>query len=276
MPGKNNPVVSVVIPAFNEEKVLSKCLISLINQNYKNLDIIVVDDGSDDKTSEVASNFDVSLLKIHHSGPGMAKNIGLKNAIGKILVFVDSDMILDKSYIRNLIKPIIKGKSIGTYSTAEYVINLDNVWARCWNINVGMKTNDRLTESVKKDKSVFRAILTSKIIKNGFNSKWGYSDDKSLSTLGVKADAVHDAICFHHNPDSLIDVFLSARWIGRSIDFTLNIKNLIRYSLINSIKVSLVKILSGAPILFIVFKVVFDFGIFTGLIFKNPKHNYAK
>ena len=271
-------LVSIILPAYNEERFLDKCIISLKKQSYKYIEIIVIDDGSNDTTSRIALKHNITLIKTRHGGIGRARNIGIKKAKGTIIVFVDADMVLHKDYVNNLIKPILSKQCYGTYTTAEYVANMDKIWAKCWNINVGLKSSDRLKPDVKADKSVFRAILKSKLVPNKrFKVSWGYFDDKSLSFYGFVARPVHNAICYHYNPDTLWDVFLSARWIGRSKTFKSDLKNFIRYSVFNSIMISTKKIFSSkAPISFLFFKIIFDFGIINGLLFKNSYQNYAK
>src|SRR3990167_11506106 len=117
--------VSVIIPTFNEEKDIVECLESLKNQTLKALEIIVIDDGSTDNTLRVLSEFPISnfqfqIIKQNHKSPGQARNLGAKNAKGEILVFVDADMTFDKKFIQMLIKPIISGKAIGTFSKDEF------------------------------------------------------------------------------------------------------------------------------------------------------------
>lgn len=276
---KNNKakVVSVVIPVYNEENYLGKCLDSLKKQTFSNFETIVVDDGSTDETKIVASKYDIKLWRIFHNGPGNARNFATHKAQGKILVFLDADMYADKNYIKNLIRPIISGNAIGTYSTAEYVGNINNPWAKFWNINHDIPLNKRLNFEKKSNNPVFRAILRDKFLTiKGFDPSFGYYDDHSLGTKGLKVIPVNDAICYHNNPSTLSEVFFSARWIGRSLEFELNFKNILRYSIFNSVRVSINKIIQGAPFAFVFFKIIFDLGILIGIFFKNKEHNYAK
>jgi glycosyltransferase involved in cell wall biosynthesis len=103
-----NPLVSIIVAVFNEEKYLNRCLQSLKNQSYKDIEIIIVDDGSTDKSRNIIKQYNVKYLSISHSGPGVARNKGAQAAKGEILVFVDADMYYDKEYIKELVKPIVK------------------------------------------------------------------------------------------------------------------------------------------------------------------------
>lgn len=277
MPKKNNIIVSVIIPAYNEENYLDKCLNSLQNQTFSNFEIVIINDGSTDQTSKVASKYNIKLLSISHGGPGRARNLGVKKSVGEILVFLDADMYIDKNYIKNLINPILSGKGIGSYSTSEYVGNIDNLWAKCWNITHDIQSNKRINFGQDLNNLVFRAILRDKFLMlEGFNPSLGYYDDHSLNKEGLKVIPVSNAICYHHNTSTLSEVFFSARWIGRSHKFNLSLENVFRYSIFNSLRISVNKIIQGAPFSFVVFKIIFDLGILTGIIFKNAKHNYAK
>ena len=127
--------VSVIIPVYNEERVIVNCLKSLAKQIYKPLEIIIVDDGSVDNAIKKISNLksqisNLKLYKQNHLGPGPARNLGAKYSKGEILVFVDADMMFDKDFIKDLIKPILNNETFGTFSKNEFNANKDNVWSK--------------------------------------------------------------------------------------------------------------------------------------------------
>ena len=96
-------MISVIIPAHNEEKYLMRTVQSIKNQTFKNFEIIVVDDGSTDKTASVAKNevdFVVSLKK--KSGPAKARNAGVKKSSGEMLVFLDADTALSPQVLEEI------------------------------------------------------------------------------------------------------------------------------------------------------------------------------
>ena len=87
MKASANPLVSVVIPVYNEEKYLTFCLESLTSQTYKPLEIILVDDGSSDESIEIAKKYDISILRQKHLGAGSARNAGAKKSKRKYPCF---------------------------------------------------------------------------------------------------------------------------------------------------------------------------------------------
>ena len=265
--------VSIIIPVYNEEKVIKDCLNSLSNQTYKDLEIIVVDDGSTDKTVERIKGF--KLLKQVHKGSGEARNLGANHAKGEILVFVDADMTFRKDFIEKLTKPIREGKTIGTFSKEEFVLNKDNVWSKCWNINKGLPL-DRMHRKNYPDKQhVFRAILKKEFDRVDGFSPIGYVDDYTLSEkLGVQAMVAKGAIFYHKNPENLFEIFKQARWIGKSEYKRKKIKNedlmrmvaLIRFSLPFSLIHGIIGAIKYELPQYVIFKIIYDFAIEISLI----------
>jgi len=260
--------ISVIIPTYNEEDVILDCLKSLMKQSYKDFEVIVVDDGSTDKTVEKLTG--VIVLHQKHLGAGAGRNLGAKNAKGDILVFVDADMTFDKNFLKMLVKPIISGKSRGTFSKDEYVSNWDNVWARCWNKNEGWMDKKRHPRYYPDIQKVFRAILKSEFDKVGGFTAGGYNDDWSLSEkLGYPATVAPKAIFFHKNPSTLKEVFYHARWVGKR-SYKLGLFGfviaLIRVSFPVSLVVGLIRSFVIFNFQFLIFKLTYDFGVFVGII----------
>ncbi|MEI2396969.1 glycosyltransferase family 2 protein, partial [Paenibacillus phytohabitans] len=102
------PIVSVIIPIFNVERYLSKCIDSIINQSYIQLEIILVDDGSPDKSGDICDYYkdaDSRIIVIHKINGGLssARNAGLESATGEYIVFVDSDDWIDEFMIEDMV-----------------------------------------------------------------------------------------------------------------------------------------------------------------------------
>lgn len=100
-------MISVIVPVYNTEKYVSRCIESIINQSYTDWELILVDDGSTDKSLEVLREFEKkdSRIKVIHqenAGPGIARNTGISIAVGDYIVFVDSDDVIKPHYFKKL------------------------------------------------------------------------------------------------------------------------------------------------------------------------------
>ena len=90
------PKISVIIPVYNVEKYLRECLDSIVNQTFKDIEIICVDDGSTDKSLEILREYEqkdkrIIVISQPNKGVSTARNIGMQQATGKYMMFVDSD-----------------------------------------------------------------------------------------------------------------------------------------------------------------------------------------
>ena len=266
--------LSVIIPTYNEESVIADCLKSLEGQTHGDFEVLVIDDGSSDKTLEAVKKAGSKRLKgifkQNHKGPGAARNLGAKRAEGEVLVFVDADMTFDRDFLRKLVEPIEKGRTKGTFSKSEFVSNWENVWARCWNINEGWEEKRRHPRNYPDTQPVFRAILKSEFDRVGGFVPGGYTDDWSLSKkLGYEAEVAEGAVFYHKNPGSLPEIFSHARWVGKR-PYKLGMFGafiaLVRASFPVSVLVGSIKSVVHKEPAYPVFKIVYDLGIFVGIL----------
>lgn len=103
-----NPIVSIIVPVFKVENYLKRCIESIINQSYKNLDIILIDDGSPDNSGLICDSYhkvDSRITVIHKDNGGLsdARNRGLDIAKGKYITFVDSDDFIHCEYVKEMV-----------------------------------------------------------------------------------------------------------------------------------------------------------------------------
>ncbi len=108
-----NELISIIVPVYNVEQYISKCIDSIINQTYKNIEIILVDDGSSDRSGCICDEYkekDNRIIVIHKENGGMsdARNVGLKVASGKYIGFVDSDDYIEYDMFEKLYNNIIQ------------------------------------------------------------------------------------------------------------------------------------------------------------------------
>jgi glycosyltransferase involved in cell wall biosynthesis len=268
--------VSVIIPVYNGRRTIRKCLSSLVRQGYGVKEIIVIDDGSTDDTRDIVREFGVKLLRQEHKGPGAARNLGVSKAAGEIIVFVDSDEYCGEDYVKNLIRPILESKTIGTVSTDVHVANADNQWAKCWSISHGLSLSNLSIRIAETD--IFRAVLRSKFLEaGGFEESIGYSDDRLAQKLGVKAYTVGNARFEHEYPSSLKDIYKHAVWIGKGEDSRKHpFINIVVHFFPISLARGFIKSLKYHEWSFIIFKTIFDFGLIVGVIKAVFMKEYSK
>ncbi len=112
---KKNPKISVIIPTYNREKLISKSVKSVLNQSYENIELIVVDDESTDNTEKVLKQIKDKRLKYiklkKNSGACHARNYGIKKATGDYIAFQDSDDIYRKDKLKLQLENLIKNQS---------------------------------------------------------------------------------------------------------------------------------------------------------------------
>lgn len=109
-------LISVVVPIYNVEKYLKTCIETIIKQTYKNIEIILVNDGSTDNSLQICNEFKekekrIKVINKKNGGLSDARNIGLKKAKGKYICFIDSDDFINEKYIEELHSLIIKNNA---------------------------------------------------------------------------------------------------------------------------------------------------------------------
>lgn len=126
-----NELISIIVPIYNVEKYLDRCIESLVNQTYTNIEIILVDDGSPDKCPSICDcwvNKDNRIKVIHKKNGGLsdARNKGIDIANGKYIAFVDSDDFIDKDMYFLMIDTLEKTNS-DIVTCGRYIYNNKNV-----------------------------------------------------------------------------------------------------------------------------------------------------
>ena len=148
--------ISVIIPVYDVQDYLADCLESVINQTYKNLEIILVDDGSTDKSGVICDEYaqkDGRIKVFHKSngGPSSARNCGLNDFSGEYFSFVDSDDVIDEKYIQTLYENVKRENC--SLSVCSYL---------CFN-DVIEREEDEYECSVLTGKECFQKILDGQI-----------------------------------------------------------------------------------------------------------------
>ena len=157
---KQRDLVSIIVPVYNVEKYLEKCLDSLIDQTYRNLQIILVDDGSGDSSGTICDRYaaqDNRIQVIHkkQSGVSAARNTGLEAVKGSYICFADSDDWIDEKMIETMYENMVEEKA------QISIIGYDMVWedGRC------QKKSDENAYYVWNQREAIAQWMTQKIFK---------------------------------------------------------------------------------------------------------------
>ncbi|MFM7606381.1 MAG: glycosyltransferase family 2 protein [Prosthecobacter sp.] len=132
----DHPLVTVIIPCYNMEPYLAQTLDSVIRQTHQNLEILVVDDGSKDRTAEIAREHEkrdsrIKLLTQANKGASAARNLGLGHAGGKYIAFTDGDDWWDPTKIEKHVKHLESDPSVGCSYSATQFVTLDGKLLHC-------------------------------------------------------------------------------------------------------------------------------------------------
>jgi glycosyltransferase involved in cell wall biosynthesis len=212
----SDPSVSVVVAAYNEEEHIGRLLASLRVQTRPVQEILVADDGSRDRTAEIAAEMGARVLRLRHRGPAAARNAAAQQACGDALVFLDGDMACAPEFLERLVAPIARGEAVGTFTREIVLGNPENRWAQAY-AALRWSPPDRLLPADFSERwANFRAVRRDRFIAVGGYDDVGYGEDMTLAPkLGEDALAAEGALCFHYHPASAREVFQSGRWVGR-------------------------------------------------------------
>ena len=168
-----SPLISIIVPVYNVEKYIRRCVDSLINQTYRNLEIILVDDGSPDNSGAICDEYaklDSRIKVIHKENGGVssARNVGLDNASGEYIVFLDSDDYMDvDSYSVMYTGLIDKKADIAVVGLSQE--RVDGIFVPKYNVDVTevldkAQTIAEMLKQVKYTCSLCDKLFSSKLI----------------------------------------------------------------------------------------------------------------
>ncbi|MCX6758439.1 MAG: glycosyltransferase [Candidatus Nealsonbacteria bacterium] len=132
--GKKKPLVSIIIPCYNEKMTLENCVNSLMAQTYRQFEIILVDDGSTDITPDIFRELAARLqgrvfyFSKKNNGKASALNYGIRRADGEIIVCIDADSVFAKDTLRELVKSFVRNPDLGAVGGNVKVANRDKLF----------------------------------------------------------------------------------------------------------------------------------------------------
>ena len=157
-----NPLISIIVPVYNVEDYLRECLDSIVNQTYKNLDIILVDDGSTDSSGKICDKYvdkDNRIKVIHNENHGVShsRNCGLDIAKGEYILFIDSDDTVKSNYVFEMIKEV---REEDYDLVVSNIIDIFDTESR-----IRIKNIEKLTGDLRKDFYKLRMLLRGPVVK---------------------------------------------------------------------------------------------------------------
>lgn len=225
----HKPPVSVVIPAYNEEKNIVSCIESIINTQYEQLDIIIVDDGSTDGTIKQIHTLqklypNIILVKGKHKGKTDSLNLGIQHAKEEIVVNIDADTVVEREFITAIVRPFAD-KTVGAVSGMPHVRNATHVIT--WFQEVEYYYNNLIryifSKTFKTGIWLFGSVTAYRkeaLEKVAHFSKDTLAEDMDIALAiqgaGYKTINVPDAIGYTVVPTSIYALFQQRRrwWVG--------------------------------------------------------------
>lgn len=202
---KKSPLLSVLIPVFNEEKTIEEIINKIRESKISSIEIIVIDDASTDKTREILTKIknkiDVLILKDINGGKGSSIREGIKKATGNIVIFQDADLEYDPSEYPKLIQPIIDGKADVVYgsrfigSKAHRVVYFWHFVANTLlTLLSNIFTNLNLTDMETCYKAFKKEIIKSIVLKE---NSFGIEPEITAKVSKMKARIYEVGISYH-------------------------------------------------------------------------------
>lgn len=207
----SNYSVSVIIPAYNAEKTIRDTIVKCLEQDYSSgrLEIIVVDDGSVDKTAQVVKEYPVKYLYQENAGPAKARNLGFQNSRSEIIFFIDADCIPRSDWVSGLLKHYTE-ETVGGCGGSYALLNPDSMLARCIHQEI-LYRHSRIPKECRFLGS-YNVSFRKKVLveTGGFNEDYkiasGEDIDLSYKILkkGYKLIFDKDIRVLHPHPESLM------------------------------------------------------------------------
>ena len=164
-----NTLISVIIPVYNVENYISRCLTSVVKQTYTNLEIILVNDGSTDNSEMICKKFEKDDLRIHYikqsnMGLSAARNTGIKNANGKYLIFIDSDDYVNVHFVEDLYSAVVNSNAdVAVCDFKKVDDRSEDIYNK--EISIVEKFDDYKFDNLYNDKSTVTTVAWNKIYK---------------------------------------------------------------------------------------------------------------
>lgn len=234
-----NELVSIIVPIYNSEKHIKRCVDSIVNQTYKNIEIVLVNDGSTDNSLNVIKEFTdkrIVLIDKNNSGASDTRNVGIQKSRGKYVAFIDSDDWIEKDYILNLLQIIYMNKSdiiiSGYTKVSDKQIKIKKLVNKVIYLNQGEedKTYDILYSN--NGSSVWGKLYKYEILQNVIMRKIKIGEDMlfNIEALSMSHKIfISDYVGYYYNDNS---ESITKKYISDIMD---DLENILKIIELNSI-----------------------------------------
>lgn len=232
------PMVSILIPCYNESLTLLNCVNSIIKQNYKNFEILIIDDGSTDNTLDVAKNINNKKVKVFtkkNGGKASALNYGIKNAKGELIISLDADSIFIKNTLQEITKPFVNKNTVACCGNIK-ISNPNNILTNLQSLEYisGLNIQRRTFAYLNCMQVISGAIgcfRKDKLLEiNGYSTDTIVEDMDitiAISKLG-NVDYIGDAIAYTEAPENIKDFCKQRyRWVYGSFEVLFKYKDML-------------------------------------------------
>ncbi len=181
------PKFSLIVPVYNVEKYIKKCLDSIFKQSFKDFEVVVVNDGTKDNSMDIVKKYNVKIIEQENKGLSEARNTGIKNACGDYLVFVDSDDYIEKDLLKKINESLDNDPDVVRYQ-AKFIKNdiTNEFHEKEFTGLTGVEAFKEVSSFHYVEPAWLYAVKRSYYIKNKYSFKKGaYHEDFGLIPLVV-------------------------------------------------------------------------------------------
>lgn len=207
-------LVSIIVPIYNIEKYIEKCINSIINQTYTNIEIILINDGSTDGCKSICEEYEkkdnrIVLINKINEGLSVARNTGLEKAKGEYVAFIDGDDFVDEKYIETLYNNLQKNNA-DISACGFYMYHNDKNFSRFEKIEkdkIEVLNPEKALDKIMNYKSAFKQNVWNKLYKKEIFTKNNikFYKDKIYEDVGISYELisnsniiVYDTTCLYY------------------------------------------------------------------------------
>lgn len=181
------PKFSIVVPVYNVEPYIKKCLDSIFNQSFKDYEVIVVNDGTKDKSMDIVKKYDVKIINQENKGLSEARNAGVKKATGDYIIFIDSDDYIENNLLKEINNSASNNPDLIRFQAREIVNNSSKEYnEQSFTGLNGTDAFEKITKYHYVELACLYAIKRKYFIDNSYSFKKGlYHEDFGLMPLVI-------------------------------------------------------------------------------------------